>query len=737
MATANYIDRLADWYPTAAKWLHGVPGESDLAYYGTGGHEHWAIQANCTAFSALAVLATAPEVDETPLDRDALRGQALGMLRYLLGTHLSGRRVCVSGRAWGHSWISSLGLERAAHGIAALRPWLTEEDHAAMRAVLRSESDFLLEGYPVVGAIDAATGRNKPESNLWNGALLYRTALLYPEAPHAAVYREKATALLLNGLSIPADADADTPYAGRALRDWHVGPNFTENFGLHHHGYLNLGYMVISLSQIAMLHYFCRDYGLPAPPELYPHAAELWRLVKSLTFDDGRLWRIGGDTRVRYCYCQDYAVPLWVLARDLWGDADADRFAAGWLELVATEQTRNPDGAFLGERLASLAQVSPLYYCRLEGDRAGSLSMGAYWTRRFPADAAHPVPAGLATLPAWEDDFHGAAMVRGQRLASWTWQAAQRPTGTIVPADRSDLVEWGWNLAGRIRGAGCAVEADIEHSRIDAFPGGFVSRGSYRWVSSQNPAEGTDPEGTARTQLVFAVLPDDATVVVLQRAQTLKPVYLNEVAGLYLNIPNDLYNGGTRTYRMAGATRTLAGAGGAQEPVAETLDCGDRLEIEGRIAVQALYGGSLTLRRPGQRLVNLHHNVPLAFSGAGASLYCDLLCLPYVDAQAFYEKDVQLFDIGAVITIDGASPATLLSPAGAPEKILAVTGMDGRRYLLAANFGASETTIRLPDAARGAEGLSGARPLVSGTGVAVVLGAGEAVLLRVATEVAV
>jgi hypothetical protein len=722
---------LEPWVATADQWTHVVQDAPALAYYGTGGHEHWAVQAQCTAFAALAVLATAPELDETRsgCSRETLRTRALQLLRYLLATHKSGSRPCVNGQAWGYSWISGLGFERCTHGIAALRPWLTADDQARLRALMVAESDFLLDGYPVVGAIASATGQNKPESNIWNGSLLYRTALLYPDAPHVAQYREKATALLLNGISLPQDAADDTRYAGAALREWHVGPNFTEQYGLNHHGYLNLGYMVICLSNIAMLHFFCQDYGIAAPPELYHHAAGLWRLVKSLTFADGRLWRIGGDTRVRYCYCQDYAVPMWVLAAELWHDGDAEQFAAHWRTLVATEQASNADEGFLRGRLASLAQLSPLYYCRLEGDRAATLSMAAYWTRR-QCDASPAVDPDLTALTAWHDPFHGAAMVRGKRLASWVWHAAELPCGTVVPADRSDLVEWQWNLAGRIRGAGCALKAEVLHAELHRFDGGFLSAGRYHWLATHNPAEGTDTEITAQTTLVFAVLPDDATVIVLQQARTCHPVYLTEVAGLYLNVPNDVYNQGQRRYRMANATRTLDGAGGAHPPVAETIDCGETLSIEERINVQSIYGGALALRRPGARRVNLRHHVPLWHSGDGANLYCDLVCLPYATGLTFYEGDTLLYDIGAALAIDAQPQATLTSPTDTAVKVVEVLAADGNRYLLAANLGNISATAPLPPAAAHATILHGQPPTPTPTGPQADLAPGAVVLLR-------
>ncbi|MDD4870696.1 MAG: hypothetical protein PHR77_09050 [Kiritimatiellae bacterium] len=696
----DYIRVLEKWNSTARKWTHEVPGNDNILYYSTGGHENWAVQAHCTAFAAIAVLATAPELDENRAGetREQLRLRALKMLRYVLHTHKSGDTNCTTGQGWGYSWISGLALERMSHAFTALKPWLTDDDRQRMRNVLIAECDFLLKGYPVVGAIDAATGKNKPESNIWNGAMLYRTALLYPDAPHAAKYREKASSLLLNGISIPSDATSETIYSGRQLKHWHVGPNYTENYGLNHHGYLNLGYMEICLSNIAMLHFFCLDNGIPIPEELYHHCDKLWELTKSLTFGDGRLWRIGGDTRMRYCYCQDYTIPAWLMITDHFGDPDATKFEDSWLKIVAGEQNNNPDGAFLSGRLAKLRDVSPFYYCRLEGDRAASMSMGAYY-RRLLARKKPTKSTNFSPLKAWSDEFHGAVMVKGQRrLASWVWKSAQRPCGTVVPANRSDMVEWQWNLAGLIKGTGCNFEAIPDKKYVlHTFEGGFATCGNYRWDASANPGEGSSREEVALVHTAMVALPDDATTVILQHATTTRPVFINQILGLNYNMPNDVFNHGIRTYRFEGKDRKIIGAGTGENPVREVLACGKDLQIDGRVNVSVIYGADgVSLFRPGARNANMAHNIPMTFSGAGASLYCDVISIPALDTQRYYNANEVLYDIGAVIGVDFQAATVSHAKPDSLLKIVEVTGADQVRYVIAANFSDSPQQGTVP-----------------------------------------
>jgi len=122
VTSAEYIRLRDKWMPTARQWSQAIPDQNGLVYYGTGGHEHWAVQAHCTAFAAVAVLATAPELDEQLAgeSREQLRQRALDMFRYALRTHKSGDMPCTSGKSWGYSWISALALERISHAVTAL-----------------------------------------------------------------------------------------------------------------------------------------------------------------------------------------------------------------------------------------------------------------------------------------------------------------------------------------------------------------------------------------------------------------------------------------------------------------------------------------------------------------------------------------------------------------------------------------------------------------------------------------
>lgn len=731
IAHSDYLRLLEPWVKPFRDDCYTPPARPELLCYGTG-YNGWGMQTHQKAFAAIAVLAADPGTDSarTGMSRTDLLDNALRMLRFMLESHVEGSYQCEDGTSWGHTWISALGVERMMHGMEAIEEHLTAADRELLRRVLVSECDWLLDHYEIVGHPLNESGRNKPESNLWNGSLLHRTAALYPDTPRAEAYREKGSRFLVNAVSVASDALSEAVVDGRAVSEWFVGDNFLEeSYALNHHGYLNVGYMVICLSNAAMLHFAFKRLEMAPPEALYHHVRELWSTVKPMLFPDGRLIRLGGDTRVRYCYCQDYLLPALLLAADVFGDRDCPELEAGWLEQVQAEMAANGDGSYLSARCADLKRVSPLYYTRLESDRAVSLSYGAYWRRLFnslPMDRGAPGDKPAAVPYAWRDGHHGACFVKGKRrIASWTWLAAEGPQGLCLPVEGSDLAEWRYNLAGRIQGTGVLNEYQTVAHDHRMFEGGFVTWGKALACTGELLAEQQGREVLAAAQTAFGALPDDCTAVVLQYAKTVTRSYISSVRGLLLHVPNDVFNGSRRTYRYGETEAVLAGAGGAEHigtvqqngtnPVEggeqgisadqsegeQRIDTGSHwLNVDGRLGVVQAYGDEpLTLYRPGRRQIGLKHRHQ---SDTLGMLYADEICSPYWDTMQAVPPDTVLVDTGFAVLAgagpqetgglaeDGSCAAVAVEVAGEPVRAVLVKGADGLHYLLAANFGEEE-----------------------------------------------
>lgn len=677
----------ADYVRLMVPFLKGLPDAvrvhepSGLRYYGTGESGHWSVQCNQQMFGALAVLAAEPDLEkyQPAMSADEIRALALDMFRYSLRTHLTGDLDCTDGRKWGKHWISVLGLERATPGINALEPYFSEEDRAMYRRVRIFESDYRLDEYPVQAAMDARTGPNVPESNIWNAGFLMRTALDYPDLPQGKAYLDKATSMMLNGISVPSDASSGETFNGKPVSEWYVGPNFTENYSLDHHGYMNMGYSFICLSNVALLYFNFRQRGQQMPPEVLHHAQDLWNSVKHFVFPDGRLLRIGGDSRSRYNYCQCFAISAWILAAEAFHDPDAVRFEKGFLALMEKEQKHNPDGSFYGTRLSELKDYSYYYYRRLEADPMHALSTGALWRRLFPipdtAGEVNPEPV------RWSDDFHGAELLRTDRtVRSVVFRAEHSQEVLCLPLYRSDMAEWYLNLTGYL---GCHRMEEEGPAVRHTFPDGFTyARGTD--VFERAPmGEGEEVYRIARREYACAALPDGKTLLVFERAvMTKETTFTFGFRSLHCTIPNDVYNDFRREWTDASGkcfeTKNLHG----RDDLLNTAS--DRLNCDNALSFFSLSGAPLQIKRSAKQNVFLQCGL--------WSLYADEVCMNSELRPVRLKPGETVYETACAVCADTTAADMLAHPGGTLEKqdcgmrLVRFTGFDGKEYEFALNF---------------------------------------------------
>lgn len=714
-ARTAYLRELEPWIGTAAAEVRyidtGTSANPDMAVFGLGQSGHWYMQAHDTAFCAFAVLGTDPLTDESRagMSRQEMKDTALAMLRYTLRTHKSGQYNCGDGKKWGHSTFAQLGLERMTAGIDALEDDLDDELKELLRNVYASEADYLLD-LPVTAGLTPQEG-NVPEVNTWRGSTLWKAAALWPENPHADQWREKAITLLLNSISIPSDKQSEVVVDGKEVKERFAGPNFFESYGCNHHGYQNIGYMNIVLSNRALLYFWCKKRGCPIPEAFYHHLFDLWRIVKSCLFDDGRLLRVGGDTRVAYTYCQDYAIFAWLLAADTFADRDTSGYELGWLEQVHSEHQENPDGWFMKKRLERLWELSPMYFQRLEGDKACTLATAAYWHRVFDLSTSPARQDPPQILPSWYDEYHGTWLVRGtNRVASWTWRAAERPTGVCVPADSSDMADWQGNLSAMVQGTGLIQAMKPTLWTGEGFDGGFVTCGRCEARSGAPLAEGDHADFVGAVWQLFCALPDDNTVVVLQYAKALLPCYVTDLSALNLRLPNGPFNGHQRIFYTEN-NQAIISETYTSQPVGETLaeNSANWINIDDKLGVTAIYGGSPALSRsPKQETYMLKGDKTLL---PGGFLYCDIIAQKRFFQPTLQEENCEMFDCGAVIRTE-TSEQTRKGSLGAAKRLevdtvariraVEVLGADGKTYLITANFTKDPQRFSLPADGRAA-----------------------------------
>lgn len=689
---------LKRWAAASEKgWVDHPASSSDsaekLGYYGTG-YNSWGVQTNQKYLAAMAMLGVRTN------DRHAI-ARALAAFRFSLRSHVAAQDhpasiTCTDNTRWGCTWISPLGIERMMFAVHALEPHLTDNDKAALQRMLIAEAIWHHDHHDrgAHSGIHAGkwnhSGKNNPESNIWTGALLWRTAALYPHHPQAHHWRDKAESFLFNGISI--DADKDHPR--------YVGSNFFPNFALDHHGYLNVGYMIICTSNAAYLHFDLKQKNLIRPEYLDHHQRDLWQVIRPMIFDDGRLARIGGDSRLRYTYCQEYLLPALMYAADRLGDDHAMSLVKNQINLIETECQFSGDGSFYGRRLASLEKASPYYYTRLEADRAAVLASVIAYEPLIESHAKksakeEPVHA----ITSWHEPEHGAVLHRTkERFASFAWRAHGYSQGMCLPPDRSDLAEWSWNLAGRVRFVGEPAQlqgGQTPHRKLISqqtrtFEGGFVTVGSISEGNNLSIPEGMRLDDLATHHLCFAALPDGHSVIGLQLVRMNdKRAHACEIKGMNLNIPNDLYNKMSRTLDTAHGPQVIQSPARRDEllNLKSNWACVDQT-----IGVVGLYGAtSLTLDR-----------TTIRRGGYYQSLHVDQLCW-YADNDTIaYEPQQIVLDVGWRVMAN-VNSATTQKLAGTDQhevhepqsltRSVTIMGCDGKHYRVTADFEKQHATV--------------------------------------------
>lgn len=686
---------LARWAQAVEQFWYDWDDGSGLGCYGSG-YIHWGVQSNFNYAAAMATLASQPGVDHA----DKWMARALSAWRFALTTHVTGDRPGLNGERWGHSWISMLGIERAMHALPHLDPHLTDADRAALRRVLVSEADWLLHhGHRggqqgVIAGLWNSSGRNAPESNIWSGALLWRTAQTYPDAPNATAWAELAHAYFVNGVSIPADAEDARLIAEKPVRERHVGANFFPNYALDHHGYLNVGYMVICVSNAAMLHFDMKAAGLPRPESLDHHQGDLWQVLRRFIFDDGRLVRIGGDSRVRYAYCQEYLLPSLLYVADRWRDPHALTLAEHQVALIQAELDASDDGTFYGRRMGHMRDANPHYFTRLESDRACVLAMALNDAPLVEATPSPDEPFEATVRGGWIEPEHGAVLHRSPtRLASFAWRARGLTQAMCQPPHASDLAEWARNLCPIVEFLGDDGKQTGHHRRllrqhVASFDGGFVTCGAVMEGVDIRIDEGAHCTDQAVTHIAFAALPDAHTCLGLQYVVTAadRVGFTTAVKSLHLNVPNDLFNGFARRIYTADGALTLT----SPPEHDAAINLGSRwANIDGKIGVVALYGGDhLVIDRSAQRRGGPYH-----------SLFVDEICLQSDTQLVRRGRGEVLVDAGFAVLSDVDAETTAAVTGGRIDFAHSdvrgawVTGADGKCYALVANFGQEHVEV--------------------------------------------
>jgi hypothetical protein len=428
------------------------------------------------------------------------------------------------------------------------------------------------------------------------------------------------------------------------------------------------------------------------------HQADLWNVLRRMIFADGRLARIGGDTRVRYAYCQEYLLPALLYAADQLNDEHAFLLIERQLQLIQKEAEDAGDGSFYGNRLDKLKNLNPQYYTRLESDRSCALAMLLAYSDHVKPQAGPQQSFEKSVQGSWCEPEHGAALHRCEtRFASFSWRAFGLAQGMCLSPDDGHFAEWEHNLAGKVEFVNHPQDTRnhrrLENYHIDEFDGGFVTCGKISEGVDITLAEGWRGTDSATHQIAFAALPDNHTVIGLQYCRmNNRRGYVSQIKGMQFNLPNDLYNEYTRELDIDKGKSTFTSPPLKEECVSLS---GKWANIENKIGLVGLYGAE-----------NLSiHRHPKRRAGALQSLFVEEICFPGIIKTKKFEAGEIILDAGWAVLSSVDTNATkyfytarqkvLLGAGYENVRAVRIEALDGKTYFVIANFDEEEVSLPL------------------------------------------
>ena len=185
----------------------------------------------------------------------------------------------------------------------------------------------------------------------------------------------------------------------------------------------------------------------------------------------------------------------------------------------------------------------------------------------------------------------------------------------------------------------------------------------------------------------------------IQRARTSNAAYLRRVRGLALSVPNDVFNGFSRTLHTADGKRTLAAIPEAFERVG---NAGNWLNLDDKLGVVSVYGGNPEVARLPGRQIPLNIWNSEGPKPGGGYLYCEEIAQGVQEGLKYYGPRETIFDCAAVVmTADASATAAYAGADGAAQvdagdphlRAVKVKGGDGASWLILVNFSESPKTF--------------------------------------------
>jgi hypothetical protein len=301
--------------------------------------EHW-IRPNTGTVEGLAFLYRFGDYDPdlVGVTREQLLPTIVGMMRYLVATHVSGDRVTGDGRPWGDAWQSAHWAQSM--GRAAWWIWedLPDDVRRGVRRVVAHEAARFVDASPP----HRIQHDTKAEENAWNSQIFSVAVLLMPDDPRRAAWETAFQKWVISSFLRPADAQSSEIVDGRPVSEQFTGANVYDDFTLENHGMVHPDYMqTFGLSLGCALDF--RMTGREPPEALMYNVAGIYENLKWFVLPDGGfVYPSGQDWRLfRNADWLRSHVLMAVFGRD----PEAWALARRSLEVLVRMQARSESGA--------------------------------------------------------------------------------------------------------------------------------------------------------------------------------------------------------------------------------------------------------------------------------------------------------------------------------------------------------------------------------------------------------
>lgn len=465
----KYYSSILHWGRIVTPQVRPVPAHPAWRYLGLPQHTENDVRPTAYAAMVLGFLAQYQPppgvVDER--EREPWRSQAIGLLRYLTASHVSGGGACVNGKAWGKQWQSAMWAR--AVGLAGWFLWneLDPDLQTAIARLVEFEADRFLQ-QPPKSSLRDDTGA---EENAWNALITSLACNLIPAHPRAAAWEEASLRYLYNTFSVAADAHDATPGdGGKPIKDWVTTVNAHDDFTVENHRLVHMGYLKNTVSELQenTLPWLIR--GRQVPAACLHHAGEVFGvLVACMGWDGGPVYFAGTDWKTYHEQCTEIVLYTMLSLRT------ADRTAT-FLERTALDsltRQQQAQGGYYNVR-------RDLEYGGLCATRliACCLAHGLLDAPPEPITAAEfdRLASGTRHLVAGKTVVHRTP----SKFASFTW--AQKRLALTLPRDGTwvlwpHFASYLGILDGRDSSQG---EARLDKIQVDVQPTGFRVSGALQ-----------------------------------------------------------------------------------------------------------------------------------------------------------------------------------------------------------------------------------------------------------------